>query len=106
MNEDRELREIYQRLKAQDTRSAPSLDSVLAERRRASAWSWAPVGALVVAGLLVAFWNPSPEPEPVSISEWRSPTAFLLEFPGESLLRTVPSLGAPNEEVFRCESCL
>jgi hypothetical protein len=33
------------------------------------------------------------------ISQWRSPTAFLLKTPGDELLRTVPRLGASAVEI-------
>src|SRR5215475_14780608 len=38
--------------------------------------------------------SPAPQPDLASLSEWRSPTEFLLRTPGATLLRTVPRLGA------------
>jgi hypothetical protein len=50
--------------------------------------------ASVVLLRLVAF-KPGPEPSKpvVSLAEWRAPTDFLLETPGQELLRTVPAIG-------------
>jgi len=38
--------------------------------------------------------SPAPQPDLASLSEWHSPTEFLLRTPGATLLRTVPRLGA------------
>ena len=56
-------------------------------------------GAAVVAVALLSAWLvalkvPAPPHAPgVSISEWQSPTAFLLRTPGQELLREPPALG-------------
>jgi hypothetical protein len=34
-----------------------------------------------------------PQPEPMLLSQWRSPTKFLLRLPGDPLLKTVPRFG-------------
>jgi hypothetical protein len=56
---------------------------------------WAAVaGAVLLSGWLMARRVPPPlyAPGP-SLSEWRSPTAFLLRTPGRELLREPPALG-------------
>jgi len=38
--------------------------------------------------------SPAPQPDLALLSQWRSPTEFLLRTPGAALLKTVPRLGA------------
>jgi hypothetical protein len=38
--------------------------------------------------------SPVPQPDLALLSQWRSPTEFLLRTPGNALFRTVPRLGA------------
>src|SRR5262245_9450787 len=38
--------------------------------------------------------SPAPQPELALLSQWRSPTEFLLRTPGAALLMTVPRLGS------------
>jgi hypothetical protein len=51
--------------------------------------------AILVAGFL---WprprsGPQREPAVASITQWKSPTSFLLDTPGRELLQTVPAIG-------------
>ena len=93
---DRDLRERFAALRREDASQAPEFDAVLRHARRSkTAWSrWAAAAAMVVvaAVLLVKFY-PRPAPPTQSITEWKSPTDFLLETPGRDLLQTMPSFG-------------
>lgn len=55
------------------------------------------VATMVAAVFLLWLMPPKPEREPgkpfASLTEWKSPTDFLLETPGRELLRTVPAIG-------------
>jgi hypothetical protein len=54
------------------------------------------VAALVAAALFLRFVpsQPARTGQPVAtLTEWRSPTDFLLETPGRELLRSVPAIG-------------
>ena len=102
------LREMFQQARAADAAAAPPLDSVLSRRRPRGlvrALAAVSVAGLALAGLLVTFYPSSPPAVKISISEWRSPTAFLLEPPGEVVLYGVPALGRFDTEVFSCDGC-
>ena len=45
-----------------------------------------------------------PRQSQVLISQWRPPTDFLLKYPGEQLLKTVPKLGDSPAEIMRVTS--
>ena len=99
------LREMFQQARAADAAAAPPLDSVLARRQWPRGLMPASVAGLALAGLLVTFYPSPPPAVEISISEWRSPTAFLLEPPGEVVLYGVPALGRFDTEVFSCDGC-
>ncbi len=118
--EDERISTLFQQLREEDERHAPSFahDWSLAlsrwekPRRRWAVWRLA-AGAAALIVLGAGWWMFSPSPAPVTdppnatpwqpplgapqppailISEWRSPTEFLLRIPGEELLRRVPRL--------------
>ncbi len=105
VQDDELLREMFEQVRAADVNAAPSLDAVLARRRRGRGLVLAPVAALVLVALVVTFKQQSPSPAEISIAEWRSPTAFLLEPPGDVVLYRVPSVGSSDSEVFSCDGC-
>ena len=105
VKDDESLREMFEQARAADAAAAPSLDAVLAGRRRLRGLVLAPVAALVLVALVVTFNQQSPPPAEISITEWRSPTAFLLEPPGDVVLYGVPSVGSSDAEVFSCDGC-
>jgi len=105
MDDDRELRKLYQRIRQADMAGVPSAGAVLDRRRgpRSLLWAWTAAAAAAVA---LVFWlTPPPTPGPVSLAEWRSPTAFLLESPSGSFVDGVPPLGRIPMESLQCESC-
>ncbi|HJU43815.1 MAG TPA: hypothetical protein VJ691_13400 [Vicinamibacterales bacterium] len=97
--DDPTLRERFAALRAEETQGAPSFGSVRARRpaarpnRRRRAFAMAAAAAAIVFGFLVLRPEPRPGFEQLSITEWRSPTAFLLENPAASLLQATPAVG-------------
>jgi hypothetical protein len=93
--DDQELRERFAALRGEDAERAPDF-AELRKRRSPPRPSWraraAVVAALavVVVLLFMHYRRPSPPPES-SITEWRSPTEFLLQTPGRELLERVPA---------------
>ena len=107
MNKDSERDEVaewFHQLRQIEERTAPPFDRVLnAARarvaRRQSHRLYYIVGA---AAALFAFlvapvpWRQGTGVPPVqttSISQWKSPTDFLIDTPGQKLLKTVPRIG-------------
>jgi hypothetical protein len=74
-----------------------------AARRAAIApWMRTAVAAavLIVAGAGWLVLRPrAPRAPAVSLSEWRSPTAFLLDSPSDLLVKTVPNIPATTPEL-------
>jgi hypothetical protein len=147
---DRQFRELFQQLKAEDERRAPAFARVMAGANEAThisrrlAWrlAIAALALLVGVSLWFAFFRPGPEslivqpvtPPPAAprtapaplrespppqlavvarppirrakqqlrktvpplealVTQWHSPTEFLLRTPSDALLKTVPRLG-------------
>jgi len=92
---DQDLRERFAALRREDAAQAPVF--ALPGRRRISApWSWRnPVmalSALVLAAVVFFTLHRDPD-RPAhgqSITEWKSPTDFLLQTPGREVLNSVP----------------
>ena len=105
--DDEGLRRLFEELRAADGRAVPPFEAVLgaarsrAARRRARRplRAAAALAALAAAGALIVLRPWTPRFEPVPIASWRSPTAFLLNTPGDALLRSVPSLTASVVEL-------
>ena len=97
--DDRELRDRFTALRAEETQAAPSFASVRGRRpiahqnRRRRALALAAATAAIVIGFFVLRPPPGRDSEQLSITEWRSPTAFLLESPGGPLLQATPAVG-------------
>jgi anti-sigma factor RsiW len=105
-NNDRDLRERFAALRREDASQAPEFSAVPGRARRGKpAWSrWAAAAAMViVAAVLLVKFYPRPAPPTQSITEWKSPTDFLLETPGRGLLQT-PSFGPWATEPLPAES--
>ncbi len=103
--EEERIDKLFQELREEDERHAPSFahDWNLAlsrrdrPRRRWAAWRLA-AGAAALIVLGAGWWMFSPVSVPVAdppsllMSQWRSPTEFLLRTPGEHLFKRVPRL--------------
>jgi hypothetical protein len=102
---DRDLSALFQAERIADESAAPPLDSLLvaARRRRAGGVGALPrlalaasvAGVLAAAALVLRSPSRAASDETVSLAEWKSPTAFLLETPGSELLTEVPTLSVP-----------
>ena len=116
--DDRDLRERFAALRAEEQRRAPRFSAVWAaaedrrgrrQGRRAGLRLAAAFAGAALLTLAVFVWRPSSppppapgsEPVPPSITEWRAPTDFLLETPGREVLRTVPRFGRSGLPVDR-----
>jgi len=75
-------------------RVVAAAETAAAKRWTQPAWAGAlaAVAVVALAGALLERPAVAPRP-PVSLSEWRSPTDWLLRTPGDALLRTTPRLG-------------
>lgn len=111
---DDDIRRSFAELRAADERAAPRFDATLAAARAAAPRRAAPWRRLVAAAavLLIAAggaWfamrqhrgslESAAVPAAASLSRWRSPTAFLLDGPGDMLIKTVPSITTSTEEL-------
>jgi hypothetical protein len=104
-NEDRHLREAFATLRGEERARATSYAAILraSERQhsRIRRFAFAPIVAgialFAVLGFIAAHeWRKpraSPDTE-VTLSQWVEPTAFLLNTPGQEILRTVPAFGS------------
>ena len=111
MSDDREREEIagwFRQLRQTEERDVPPFDEVwevarsqaTRSRSRRLYYRVGTAAALFALLAVPALWwqrHPqAPDVTPVqmaSISQWQSPTAFLIETPGQKLLKTVPRLG-------------
>ena len=102
MNDDRELRDRFARLRQEDRSRVPAFRAPVAGAPSKPMW---PVRiALAAAIALIVFLIARPDgPSAGSLhvdlraASWRSPTDFLLETPGRDMLRHVPAVGAPDD---------
>lgn len=115
---DDDIERTFAELRAADRRDAPLFDAtyaaaLAAARKRAATSPWrraaAAAAILVVAGggwlMLHSHVPPSPSrlahqraPTPL-LSEWRSPTAFLLQGPDDMLVKTLPIISASSADL-------
>lgn len=98
MNEHRRLRDIFEHARSADVATAPAFGTVLSRRRGPGVGASCAGVALLAAAAFVTFSGAEPPRPAVSIAEWRSPTAFLLETTGNTLLRDLPEIGSISEE--------
>jgi hypothetical protein len=103
-DDDRELREMFARLRQEDRARIPSFRPPAA--REAPRRMWSPRVAVAAAIVLIALVLARPDRTPRNVSPhvvdlgaaaWQSPTDFLLITPGSELMRTVPVVGAPRD---------
>jgi hypothetical protein len=105
MSDDRDLRDLFARLRESDRRLAPDCERLLQRARRQSpprlALAGAGLAVAVMAAALLVMTRLADKPDgdavtssiPTSITYWRAPTDFLLDTPGRDLLRTIPGIG-------------
>jgi hypothetical protein len=100
-DEDRDLRERFAAMRRGEEAGAPPIDRLLArarsggEARRLAGPGLAIAAAaavLMALALLPRREPPPPSPVPL-LTEWRSPTDFLLQTPGREILDTLPRFG-------------
>jgi hypothetical protein len=109
---DQDLRDRFRALRQEEETRAPELADLL-RRVPVRASSKSARRLIVAAALLAAtvatvllFWptlpsfHQNPGKPVVSITQWKSPTEFLLDTPGRDILRTVPSMGVWHESEF------
>ena len=100
--DDRELRERFSSLQREDAAQTPDFASLL--RRKATPrpprrvlWFATSIAAAFIVFLFVAVtlfrFCSRPRAGNLSITQWRSPTDFLLQTPGHELLESVPRVG-------------
>jgi hypothetical protein len=104
---DNEMKELFAAQRKADQRFVPGVDAVLARQRGPARPAFAVAGLAAVLVLAVMLFLPSSEPATeVSITEWESPTAFLLEAPGDTLFNSMPEFGNLEEaKEISCEDC-
>lgn len=111
--EDRMIRRLYQRLREEDEAFLPSLEKVLSvERSKAGprivlkSWQYRVAACVLVLTVLISplvYFMTRQVAEPdgevsVDLSEWESPTDFLLSFSETSLWTTLPTIDAEIPE--------
>jgi hypothetical protein len=107
--EESRLREYFGNLRDADQPAAPPFPGTIAsaEHRKPAAirivrqpWAIAAVAIILCGGTLAILrLRTTPAPpisEPLAISAWSSPTAFLLDTPGRKFLREIPRIGVPK----------
>lgn len=98
MNEDERLRALFGRARNRDATGLPGFAAVVSRRQGPGVQATGASLVLLALAALVTFSTTEPPQRAVSIAEWRSPTAFLLETTGNALLRDLPEIGPINEE--------
>ena len=99
-DDDRDLREWFRRLRAEERAHTP----VFQVTRQAPRWTWSPRVVIAAAIILIALVLTRSDQTPTAARQvvdlgtatWRSPTDFLLVTPGRDLLRTVPDFSSPE----------
>lgn len=99
--EDRGLRARFTNLRQEDRSAAPPFERTAAAKTASSRRgsfvriALAAVALLAIAALWVWRTRRAIDAAPRELAAWSSPTAFLLETPGQQLLHQTPRLGEP-----------
>ncbi len=102
MNEDSKLREYFESLRRAEAARTPTFQAVLGRARgpaRHGLWRLAMTAAIIVAAAVTGIRTMRhttsliDSPAPPMLADWRAPTDFLLDTPGQALLHTVPDVG-------------
>ena len=100
-DDDRELRDMFARLRREDRAHVPPFQKPPA--RPVSPWALpakvAAAAAVILVVVVLAVPDSGPRRPPVQLVDlgdaaWHSPTDFLLNTPGQDLLRTIPPIGS------------
>ena len=107
---DREIREMFARLKAEERRDVPSFQEVRARATRRHQPRSTRLTVLATVAAAIAFFvigtlvRQDPPHADVALlvvnlgaTTWSAPTDFLLSTPGSDLMRMVPAVGAPRD---------
>jgi hypothetical protein len=98
--EDR-LKTLFANLREEDQSNAPSFGktvahaSVYSRRRFFLPIALAAVPVLAIAAFLALRTRSAGDAVPRELTTWSSPTAFLMETPGQQFLNQTPRLGVP-----------
>lgn len=102
-DDDRELRNMFARLKAEERAHVPPFRTPARPAKRQPLWLPRVAVAAAIALIALVLARPDRPPQNVSLHTvglgtaiWRSPTDFLLTTPGSELMRTVPAVGSPD----------
>ena len=102
-DDDRELRDMFARLRREDHSHVPPFR--LPASRPVSPWALpvkvAAAAAVVLVAVVLAVPDSGQRRSPIppvnpGDAAWHSPTDFLLITPGRELLRTIPPIGSPR----------
>lgn len=91
---DAPLHDLFGRARGHETANAPDFDRLLTSHHRVNVAGPSIGLALLAAAAVATFSVSEPPPPAMSLTEWRSPTAFLMRTTDEALWRDLPSLGA------------
>ena len=98
MNDDERLRDLFRHARSKDATRLSNFETVVARRQGPGLPGSSATVILLAMGALVTFSTAVPPQPVVSIAEWRSPTAFLLETADDTLLRDLPDIGLSYRE--------
>lgn len=98
MSDEERLRDLFRRARRAEAARAPDFGTVLPRLRRPGAVAFTAGLMLPALAALMTFSVTEPTPSAGSISEWRSPTVFLLQTADDRLLSDLPQLGLSYEE--------
>ncbi|MBI2620235.1 MAG: hypothetical protein HYW57_09150 [Ignavibacteriales bacterium] len=102
--DEQRLRILFQGLKQKDARRIPEFSAILSRTGKQSSRRYAGQSALALIGSVLLFlaaiyaveeYGKNQDVTDPSISQWQSPTAFLLHSPDERFLTSVPEFGKP-----------
>ena len=103
MTADRDLRERFVALRREEEAGAPAIERLLARAKARAggkarrlgrpALALAAAAAVLLVIALLSLREPASSVPVPPITEWRSPTDFLLQTPGREVLETLPRFG-------------
>lgn len=101
-----DFRSTFGELRAYERAQTPDFEALLARAPRASARRMSiaiGTAAIAAAAAVVLLWprHMGDDAAPLTITQWRAPTDFLLEIPNQELLSELPEL---NESVLNLEA--